>query len=78
MTAFCTAAYSTRLISLALKGTGGGYHFLLRFSLAEVQHSSTNQVYQLVNLGLLFLLAVASLIVGWVNRDLFAGPANAH
>lgn len=77
LTAFCTAAYSTRLISLALAGTAGGYHFLLRFSLTEVQHSSTTQLYQLVHLGLIFLLAAASLIVGCLNRDLFAGPANA-
>lgn len=69
LTAFCTAAYSTRGISLALAGTAGGYHFLLRFSLTEVQHSSTTQLYQLVNLGLLFLLAAASLIVGCINRD---------
>ena len=76
MTAFFTAAYSARLIYLAMAGTPSGHHFLLRKALTEVNSSSTTQFYQLVNNSLFFILASASLMIGMLVKDVFVGPAN--
>jgi len=75
-TAFFTAAYSTRLIYLAMAGTPSGHHFLARKAITEVNRASTTQFYQLVNNSLFFILAAASLMIGMVLKDVFVGPAN--
>ena len=76
LTAFFTAAYSARLLYLSMAGTFAGSHFVLRKAFTEVNTSSTTQGYQLVNAGLLSILAVASLMVGFIFRELFLGPVN--
>ena len=53
-----------------------GSHFVLRKGFTEVNTESKNQGYQLVNAGLLAILAVASLMIGFIFREVFIGPVN--
>lgn len=76
LTGFFTAVYSTRLIYLAAAGTFAGYHFIARKALTEVNNTSTTQFYHLINQGLIYWLATASLIIGFIFKDIFVGPAN--
>jgi hypothetical protein len=59
-----------------MAGTPSGHHFLARKAITEVNRASSTQFYQLVNNGLFFLLAAASLMIGMVLKDVFVGPAN--